>query len=173
MSVALAPSSRAGSRTAHAASRSWRGRLPALTAGVLAAVGIVGLVVLGIMRVANARDSARPDPAGPAEIAAFEDTLGIRLGHVGLVADGGIVQVRYQVIDATRAAPLAHAVAIIDEDSGTTLKTRFEHGGHGHHSLDSGVVYTEMIINAAGALQRGDLVTLQVGDNEIAHLVAQ
>jgi hypothetical protein len=154
-------------------SRSQSGRLATVLVVVLAGVGIVGLVLLGIMRVADARDTARAEPAGPAAIAAFEESLGIRLGHIGLVADGGIVQVRYRVVDVGRAAPLAHAVAIVDEDSGTTLKTRFEHGGHGNHELAADRVYTEMIINAAGSLQRGDLVTLKVGEHEIEHLVAQ
>ncbi len=101
---------------------------------------------------------------------------GIKVNLLALVAAGGLVELRYQVVDPDKADPLLHdddlRPAIVVEDSGATLVlTSSKH----HHSTetDLGGTYFLLFANAHNAIHRGDRVTLVLGDVRLEHLEAQ
>jgi hypothetical protein len=106
-----------------------------------------------------------PQESSDRATAAFEQTTGIRLLRVDLTGGGGLVDVRYQVLDPPAAAVLhdkATPLKLVDEDSGKALATRFHF--HTHTSqFKAGVGYYELLVNTAGMLESGDTVSVVVG----------
>ena len=101
---------------------------------------------------------------------------GIKINLLAVVAAGGLVELRYQVVDPDKADPLLHdddlRPALVVEDTGATLVlTSSKH----HHSTetDLGGTYFLLFANAHNAIHRGDRVTLVLGDVRLEHLEAQ
>ena len=105
------------------------------------------------------------DGVDPAQIARLEAAWGIRIANVGVTADGGMVDLRYQVLDADKALgltdPEGHPV-MVDQASGTLIDRG---GAHGHGaSLRAGSTYYMLYLNPAGVLKPGSRVRLQIGE---------
>jgi hypothetical protein len=101
---------------------------------------------------------------------------GIKVNLLALVAAGGLVELRYQVVDPDKADPLLHdddlQPALVVEDSGATLVlTSAKH----HHSTETelGGTYFILFANAHNAIHGGDKVTLVLRDVRLEHLEAQ
>ena len=101
---------------------------------------------------------------------------GIKINLLALVAAGGLVELRYQVVDPDKADPLLHdddlQPALVVEDTGATLVlTSAKH----HHSTETelGGTYFILFANAHSAIHGGDKVTLVLRDVRLEHLEAQ
>jgi hypothetical protein len=101
------------------------------------------------------------------------DRYGITITLVGVSADGGVVDFRYQVVDPDKAEPVIHDLdtypKLVVEDSGATLALRALPHSH-NRQLDLGERYFFLLPNAADAVHEGDLVTIVIGDVRIEHV---
>ena len=106
---------------------------------------------------------------------AFEAETGVRLVHVALTAGGGMIDLRYQIVDPDKAV-IVHdeetPPTLVDEATGQAISTTW----HEHDStqeLHTGVNYYELIMNPDGIIKRGNTVTLIIGDARLEHIRVQ
>ena len=116
-----------------------------------------------------------------------EDALGVRVLHVSLTADGGMVDVRYRVTNPERASLLgggSHEIGtaedviesplLIDEASGyAVMETRLHQMGRlqkQRGAPEAGLTYFILFSNTGGLIKPGSKVALAVGDARLEHL---
>ncbi|QNN51574.1 hypothetical protein [Nocardioides mesophilus] len=101
---------------------------------------------------------------------------GIDIDLLAITAAGGLVELRYQVVDPDKAAPLVHdpdlSPALVSEETGRTLVMSTPPHHHGTE-LQLGGTYFFLMANAETALHKGDEVTLIIGDARLEHLEMQ
>lgn len=101
---------------------------------------------------------------------------GIDINLLAVTAAGGLVELRYQVVDPDKAAPLVHdpdlSPALVVESTGKTLVMSTPPHHHGTE-LQLGGTYFFLMANAESALHKGDKVTLVIGDARLEHLEMQ
>lgn len=140
----------------------------ALIAAALFCLGLVAWMVAPQIMGATVQG-----PSGP-EQTLFESKTGIRIVRVALTAVGGLADLHYQVLDPDKAL-IVHdrdqPPTLIDQKTSTVLNTPFH--GHGFRTLQSGVTYRLHIWNSGGVLQRGDLITVQIGDARLENIVVE
>jgi hypothetical protein len=100
-----------------------------------------------------------------AEAAAqIEDQWGIRIVHVALVAQGGLLDLRYQVTNPEKAYDLFDAVEYIPRviaEDGTEMSMNDDPHTH---DLEFGYQYFFLLRNIGGSVQPGSYVSVAVGD---------
>lgn len=142
--------------TAGHSARRWWVRAIAVVAG-LAVVAITAGVA-----VVNAK-GPRPRPPFPRN-AAMETTVGVQFVRATLVADGGLLDVRYIVLDSPRAqrwlANTAKPPRLVDKRNNRVIDRAAPM--RDAHSKRAGQTYYIIYQNTGNALHRGDLVTLTV-----------
>lgn len=114
-----------------------------------------------------------PDQAAMAQ-AAFEEATGIRLVRVASTAQGGMIDLQYQVMDPDKALIIhddENPPTLIDDATGLVLATPFH--DHGFKKLRPALTYHVLIVNGDGLLKRGSTVTLIVGQSRLEHVVVQ
>ena len=105
------------------------------------------------------------------QVLEFEEVTGIRPVRVVLLASGGVVELHYQVLDPDKAVSIhddENPPGLIDEKSGTVVAVPFH--DHSYRELHTAITYREMFMNGGGILERGDEVTLVIGDVQIEHI---
>lgn len=137
---------------------------------------LVGFVVLAGIAVwmlwsiylEQPADSSLPDQA------AFEDETGIRILRVVMIAAGGLVDLQYQVLDPDKSLVVhddENPPTLINEEDGRVLNIPFHE--HGFQELHTARTYRLHIMNADNVLQRGDTVTILIGDARLEHIAVQ
>jgi hypothetical protein len=106
-----------------------------------------------------------------AEIAAqIEDEWGIRVIHVALVAQGGLLDLRYQVTNPEKAYDLFDAVEyiprVIAEDGTESSMNDDPHT----HDLEFGYQYFFLLRNVSGSVKPGSYVSVAVGDKVLPYV---
>jgi hypothetical protein len=158
-------------------------KLRPLVPFVRTAVGVVLLaaLVVGILLARgwrpNSKDSAaRPGAASEAGMptsAAIESKYGIRFLGVDVTSGGGMIQVRYQVLDSDKGEAIhdADVAPVIVDGSG---KTYADPGmvGHSHVGKTQAPGTSDYILlaNARGGVKPGSMVTIKVGDLELRNV---
>jgi hypothetical protein len=105
---------------------------------------------------------------------AFVELTGVRIVRVALSGNGGLVDLRFQAVDAEKALVVHDAnqpIRIVEEASGVVISTPFH--GHGGGRLVQGVTYYQLFNNTGGAIRRGGLVSLIVGGVRLQHVRVQ
>ena len=119
-----------------------------------------------------------------------EDALGVRVLHVALTADGGMVDVRYRVTNPEKAAFLgggSHEITtpediidsplLIDEASGyAVMEARLHQMGRlqkQRGAPQAGLTYFILFSNTGGLIKPGSKVALAVGDARLEHLLVE
>lgn len=101
---------------------------------------------------------------------AIADQFGFRIKHIAMLADGGMFELRFQVVDPDKAnlifVDLESVPVIVDEDSGTVIAV--EDLPH-THNVPAGLFEYIIFVNWEGSVKPGDLVTVRVGDLELQH----
>jgi hypothetical protein len=101
---------------------------------------------------------------------------GIDVTLVAVTAAGGLIELRYQVVDPDKADRVVHdralAPALVVEGTGQTLVMAAPPHHHGAE-LQLGGTYFFLMANARNAIHRGDEVTLVIGDARLEHITAQ
>jgi len=106
---------------------------------------------------------------------AFEEATGVRVTLVAVTGQGGLIDLRYQVIDPDKAA-IVHdpekPPTIVDEATGQTFdKLWMQHGHSGE--LDPGATYYLILVNPNGGIKSGDLVSILIGNFRLEHVIAK
>lgn len=102
-------------------------------------------------------------------IAQIEDQWGVRFMHVALVAEGGLLDVRYQVTDPDKAVYMFDEVENIPRimaSNGTELAMNDDPHSH---DLEFGFSYFFLLRNVDDSVKPGDQVTIKVGDLELPY----
>jgi len=99
----------------------------------------------------------------------------VRLIRVAVTAGGGLLDLRYQVVDPNKATAVHEArtpPAIIDEHTGLVLNRLLM--GHAHHGqLKPAVSYYLIFENTGNWVHRGSEVTVLLGDAQVEHVVVK
>ena len=140
----------------------------ARAAAIAAAVAFAGLAAWMLV----ARPSGTTAAEQAAEQAVFVEKTGVRPVHVAVTGGGGLIDLRYQVVDAEKATA-AHdpkrPPSLIDEASGKPINQTWM--GHSHtRAFHAGTSYFELLINSRGRLEHGSRVTLVMGDARLEHV---
>ena len=140
-----------------------------LTLGVLALVG--GAAFAGWRWVAAQKEWEPGDMPSSAEI---EEKFGVRFSYVAVTADGGMVELRYRVIDEGKAANFGHytetSPMLVAEDSGKVVDVTIM--GLHNHRVEPGRTYYVLYRNTGNAIQSHRPVTIAIGDMKLKHAVA-
>jgi hypothetical protein len=105
--------------------------------------------------------------------AGLVERSGVRVIHVAVTGDGGLVDLRYQVVDADRAQQLHDLPPLlIDEATGGVVMRPWM--GHAHTTaFKQGVSYFVLFENSGDLLRPGGRVTVQLGDARLTHVPVQ
>ena len=112
-------------------------------------------------------------PGTPASAAVVEAQYGIRLTHIAVLADGGLIDFRFQVIDPDKAAPLFsldNRPILIAEESGKVVDSLY-HPPHSH-DIVAGQSNYFLYNDRGGAIQPGTSVSVVLGNLRLEHIVA-
>ena len=141
--------------------------LPALILFVV----IVALNVLRLYQAATPRLGENGVPLS----SEIEERFGVRFTGLYVGAKGGLVDLRYRVIDVSKAKNFGHytetSPLLIAEDSGKKVEVTIMmlH----NHRVERGRIYYVLYRNTANAISPGTKVTVQIGDLLLEHLIAQ
>jgi hypothetical protein len=153
-------------------------RLAGLAAGIVLVIG-AAVAVYAWPRGGAGADAPPRVPVAWQRASTTRDGLvdasGIRLVRVSVSGDGGLLDLRYQVVDPNRAAAVHDAAtppAIVDEKSGLVLNSLLM--GHAHEGeLKAAVTYYLIFENTGGWVHRGSSVTVLLGDVQVEHVVVE
>lgn len=104
------------------------------------------------------------------------ERFGIEVKLVAVTAAGGIVDLRYQVVDPDKADALLHDPALFPKlvNERTGAKLVIDTPPHNHQAeFELGGTYYFLLPNAKNAIAEGASVTLVIGHARLEHLVAQ
>ncbi|MFF0268196.1 hypothetical protein [Kribbella sp. NPDC004536] len=149
-------------------------------------------VVTGVALVAGALTawllfsghSSQPQPAPVAQIAwgrtavdadGLAERSGVRITQVAVTGGGGLIDLRYQVLDPNRANSLHDSTtppAIIDEASGLVVQDLLM--SHAHTGkFKAGETYYLVFENPGNWVRRGSKVTVLLGQAQVEHVVVR
>lgn len=138
-------------------------------------VGLV-LVLTGVLAAQLGGGAFAKGPAQVPHDPGVESELGIRVDRATLVADSGIVEIRYTVLDNQKASRFQN-----DVHHPPTIRSE-QHGGNVYrtalmkqaHDLRPGQSYYILYLNNGGAVHRGDTIELDTtGRHKLAHVPVQ
>jgi hypothetical protein len=156
---------------------------PAPTRRRVAWIGLLLIVVTAIVGTRLSMDRphapvisvSHPAAAMPAS-PAIESAWGIRFTSVILLADGGGVELRYQVIDLNKAAkihlgdPKSNELPTIVVDGTSSRVTPSSVLMHFHHGdAADGRSYSIVYGNAGGVVRTGEYVSILMKDGSVLH----
>ena len=141
-----------------------------ILAGVLAALVLLGSAA-GVRAIIG-RDTAKL-PVGAINEATMEDRYGVRIDLVALTALGGLVQLRFTVLDKNKANELFHSnKPKLMAESNSTLLSAPEDAAH-KMVLVNGAGYFLFYANAADVIHTGDNVSVVIDGVRLEHLVVK
>lgn len=109
-------------------------------------------------------DEAKLAEMQAAAMAAIEDRWGIRVTQIAATADGGLVDLRYEITDPDKAIfmydEIGNVPRLVTEDGTEIGITALPH----EHDLEFGQTYFIIYRNVAGAVKPGERLTVVVGD---------
>jgi hypothetical protein len=141
-----------------------RSRMTVGRAAALAAVLLVGLAAW-IFTGGSSGGQAAHDPLSPSR-ARFQAETGIRVIRVAVTGGGGLVDLRYQVIDPDKAQVVhLRTPRLIDERTGQVIDTPFMGHSHGGGQAKAGYTYPLLFVNENGVLTRGSAVSVVIGNS--------
>lgn len=154
--------------------RTWRGpwgvKLTHVLGIVLGALLITGAVLGGRTLMATQRVWKPGTMPVSKEI---EEKFGVRFTFLAITANGGMVELRYRVVDEDKAANFGHytetAPMIISEDTGDIIDVTIM--GLHNHRVEPGRTYYVLYRNTGSALTSGRPATIAVGDLELKNVV--
>jgi len=144
-----------------------------LTSKYTLPVALLAVVALIVWRGWQASRPAQL-PGTPASVEAVEAQWGIRIQHIGVSADGGLIDFRFVVIDPDKAAPLLsveNRPRLYVEASGALVDSLM-HPPHSHEPTP-GQSHFLLYHNTGGAIQRGASVSVVIGEMRLEGVIAK
>jgi hypothetical protein len=103
------------------------------------------------------------------------ETSGVKLVRVALSGSGGLVDVRYRVIDPDKATSIHAADSpplILDQRSGAIVNQLLM--AHLHHGRPTvGITYYLLFLNPGNVIRRGSRVSIQLGGARVEGVTVQ
>jgi hypothetical protein len=100
---------------------------------------------------------------------------GVKITQVAVTGDGGLVDLRFTVVDANKAATLhdpAHPPAVVDQRTGLVVKDLLM--SHAHTSpFKAGVTYYLVFNNPGNWVHRGDKVAVLLGNARVENVTVR
>ncbi len=142
-----------------------------LPASILVLVAAAGFAAFRFWDAARqSGQAARIAEQQALAMAQIEDRWGIHISQVMATADGGLVDLRYQITDPDKAIfmydDIENFPRLVTEDS--NVEIAINNLSH-EHDLEFGRTYFVIYRNVAGAVKPGGLVTVSVGDLNVEH----
>lgn len=166
------------------AGMSRRVRVAAIASGVAAVIGAGAFVFWLASTMPVAEDANAPlfDPKAAAlwqrpsvSDSGLVRTSGVRITVVSLTGGGGLVDLRFQVVDPDKANALHdpdHPPALIDEETGLVVSYLLM--GHSHtDAFKAGTTYYLVFENPGNIVQRDAKVTVLLGAAQVEHVVVK
>lgn len=143
-------------------------------AGVAALVVAVAAIG-GIVWAQRAPRNDAIDTSRAISAEELEQEYGVRLGIIGLLASGGLVELKFQVTDADKATGLFGTVDDMPvlAVEGTEHVLRSARGMKHNMEIHDGATYFFLYTNVANALHAGSEVSFVVNGIRIPDLVVQ
>lgn len=145
----------------------------------LGAVLVLPLIVAATLSYTSGRSNGRLANATAARVvsaADMEREYGVRVNLVAVTADGGLVDVRFTVVDKDKAGHILHDSAsmpdLFVETTGAVLSTR-NPMAHKELTLLDGATYFLLYPNSGGLIQRGTPVSIVIDGIRLAPIDAQ
>ncbi len=111
----------------------------------------------------------------PVTAKGLEQATGVRIVQVAVSGDGGLLDLRFQVVDPNLAAAIhdqSNPPAIVDETTGLVANSLLM--GHSHSSpFNAGVTYYLIFENPGNLISRGGTVSVLLGDAQVEHVQVQ
>ena len=105
--------------------------------------------------------------------AGLAERSGVRIVQVAVSGGGGLVDLRFQVVDPEKAASihdLATPAAVVDESTGLVVNQLLM--GHSHTApFEPGVTYYLVFENPGNLVHRGSDVSVLLGNAQVEHVV--
>ena len=148
--------------------------------GLALVAGCMLLVALAVWMLLAQYTHGSVGPAASAPLTAapkvtFEEATGVHLRWVAVTAGGGMIDLRYQVLDPDKAQ-IVHdqkrPPKIIDEATGRIISRPWMDHGH-KRELRVATSYHQLLLNAGGIIKRGSPVTVVIGEARLEHIVVQ
>jgi len=170
-------------------------RLAGFAAGILLVVGVLAAGLWLATRYKSALASparaANETPVPAATVPATQDAIllqrnlvseeglvdriGVRIVYVAVTAEGGLIDMRYQIVDPDKAGILhedTNPPILIDETTGAVVDSLLM--GHSHTgNFNAGQTYYMIFENPGNLLQRGGEVSILLGDAEVEHVIVK
>ncbi|WP_426503214.1 hypothetical protein ACPPVO_37045 [Dactylosporangium sp. McL0621] len=174
--AALSPTSAPPARKRRWGSR--RARLVGGLAGILATVLIAGLVLWvshvlggGPERTASNVPVSWQRPIVNAD--GLVQRSGVKITQVAVTGDGGLVDLRFKVVDPERANTMHDPTtppAVVDEESGLVVHQLFmDHSHTGPYK--TGVTYYLVFNNPGNWVHHGSRVSVMLGNAQVEHVL--
>jgi hypothetical protein len=142
--------------------------MPFLRSIAVPAIAILVAAAAAFAVTSGVRADPSPLPAGSATPVSpeIEAGYGLRLQRATMAVQGGLVDVRFTILDTVRAEPVIghlsrERVKLVDEATGRVLDTRTMTPGDSN--LKAGEGYYMLFRNSGGLLHRGSRVAIAVG----------
>ena len=107
--------------------------------------------------------------------AAFQAKVGVRITRVSVTGDGGLLDLRFQVLDPRAAASIHDASTppqLVDESTGVVVSQLLM--GHMHTGkMNPGQTYYLLFNNPGNLVRRGGSVTVQLGSARLADVAVE
>ncbi|MCL7451815.1 MAG: hypothetical protein M8467_02075 [Anaerolineae bacterium] len=154
--------------------KAWRGPMGLNINHFALALGLVLLVGGSLWGWQAFRPEPQWEPGNMPVNSEIEEKFGVRFAFLAVTADGGMVELRYRVVDEGKAANFGHysetAPMLIAEDTGEIVDVTIM--GLHNHRVEPGRTYYVLYRNTSNAIQSHRPVTIAVGDLKLEHVVA-
>jgi hypothetical protein len=138
---------------------------------LLSVAAVLGFAAIHRSHAARASPRAAAAAAVP-QSSAIEERFGIRITRLGLTANGGMLDLRFIVLEPEKAAQIGHSVLalprLIAEDHHVQMNTA-QLMLHLHY-LRRGTSYYMLFRNDGNLLHQGDHVGVKIGGLVLSHL---
>src|SRR5215475_494938 len=144
--------------------------------GVVAVLVAAG-VVLGATHVVGGktRDANNVPVSWQRPIVSADDLVqrsGVKITQVAVTGDGGLVDLRFEVVDPDRASAVhdpATPPAVVDESSGLVVHELFMNHSHSG-PFKAGVTYYLVFNNPGNWIHHGSTVSVMLGNAQVEHV---
>ena len=155
-------------------------RLLGIFTGVI--VVIAGTFVVLLVMRGSADDNPKSESKVPiawarplVSASGLADRSGVKITQVAVTGDGGLVDLRFTVVDANKAATLhdpANPPAVVDQRTGLVVKDLLM--SHAHTSpFKAGVTYYLVFNNPGNWVHRGDKVAVLLGNARVENVTVR
>ena len=140
--------------------------------GLLLTGAAAGLAVTGTLVAQAGQGPQRPTMPQSAQV---EAASGVRFERVTLAADTGLIDVRYTVLDSTKARKWAADTSqppVIKDNRNQRLFDRVA-AMRDSHELRSGQTYYLIYLNSNGGVKRGDTIDLRIAGTTLTGITVE